>query len=76
MPEPIPNTTAIWRVMARIVARSSRPMTWPISEKRFVCGQSAITCDASRKPFSGVGVMSTRRLISARTREAIGSTVA
>jgi hypothetical protein len=51
-------------------------MTWPISEKRFVCGQSAITCDAIRKPFSGVGVMSTRRLMSARISEVIGSTVA
>ena len=36
VPDPMPSTTAIWRVMAAIVAMSRRPIVWPMSESRTV----------------------------------------
>jgi len=47
-----------------------------MSENRIVCGQSVITCDASRSPFSAVGATSMRSVVRSRNSLVIGSTVA
>jgi hypothetical protein len=73
---PIPSTIGICRVMARIVASSSWPTMAPISAMPTVCGQSTITCDASRSPFCSLGATSILRLALTRRSVVIGKTVA
>jgi hypothetical protein len=74
--DPIPSTTAIYRVMARIVAESTSPIAGPMSENRTVCGQSTITSDGARSPFPALGVTAIRRLAWARKSVVIGRIVA
>ena len=74
--DPMPSTTANCCVIARMVGPSRWPIASPLSENRTVCGQSVITCDAARNPFSWFGARSIRRLTPARNSVVIGSTVA
>jgi hypothetical protein len=63
-------------VMARMAALSRCPISWAISERRTVCGQSTITYDAALSPFSGFGKTSIRRMESGRNAVVMGNTVA
>jgi hypothetical protein len=72
----MPITTAICRVMARIVAASRLPIAVPVSENGTVCGQSTITCNGARSPYPALGARPIRRLAVALKSVVIGSTVA
>jgi hypothetical protein len=67
------STTTICRMMARIAAASRLPIAAPMSENRTVCGQSTITCDGARRPFSALGARSIRRLAWPRESVVIAS---